>query len=262
MPGSKISTPTSRHRMPHIMRSFEAQSAAHQTHHNEEKKGPALNAKTIMLFCLLSATLIVVANIGLRIWGSNIANGPLTTNPDIQQVAIGSDIVRIKSNMIRYPAHRNKYSTEQLDAFFLWPTFEGYSKATKPKFDAEQISPQIVFVKLQPRFSENSMMQRVAPIYSKFMGVGKIDPQTDAIRYPLQETAGFMSEDMVVMASTRGKIAARCMETTNPVGEPYCFSDFPYGKSLSLTYRFHATLLPQWLEIDSKIRKKFDAMLR
>lgn len=215
-----------------------------------------------MLFCLISATLIVIANIALRYWGSKIANGTHTTNPAIHQVAINSDIVRIKSNMIRYPAHRNNYSSQQLDAFFYWPTFEGYSKTTKQVFDKGKISPQIVFVKLQPRFSESSMAQRIAPIYSKFMGVGKSDASNDTIRYPLMETAGFMHEEMIVASSERGKIAARCMQINNPVGEPYCFTDFPYGKGLSLTYRFHASLLDQWRAIDSKVRKKFGAMLR
>ena len=110
----------------------------------------------------------------------------------------GADIISLPANLIRFSSQRRMKEAKKLDLYLHWPTLEGYSEQLKPVFDGVQISNQIIFVNLLPRFSELDMSARLGPIYRKFL----VGPQTpvsnNLVSQRLDPDNGFINEYLIV----------------------------------------------------------------
>ena len=70
---------------------------------------------------------------------------------------------------------------------------------------------------------------------------------------------GSRTQIRVVTVTLRdGKHVGRCVDVAAKGATPYCISDIQVGTDLSVTYRFHASLLGQWMDIDHAVRARID----
>jgi len=219
------------------------------------------NLKLIVIISIFLALLMATFQLIAGYAGAELARAGHTTSTRIHRVQIGADIISLPANMIRFSSQRRMIEANKLDIYLHWPTLKGYSEQLKPVFDGVQISNRIIFVNLVPRFSELDMSARLEPIYQNFL----IGPQTlidnNLVSQQLDPGNGFINEYLIVEKNNPNPFTARCVKPGVNGESAYCIRDINIGESLSLTYRFHSDLIPQWLDLEQGIIGKFSAML-
>jgi len=245
-----------RHRGPNLQRKFQEQTTA-----TDEVSTLPGNLKLMVLISIFLALLVATIKLFAGYAGAELARAGHTTSTQIHRVIINRDIVSMPANLIRFSSQRRTKEATKLDLYLHWPTLDGYSEELKPIFNSIQISNQIVFVNLLPRFSDLDMSARIGPIYERFL----VGPQTpigiNLVSQQLDPENGFINEYLVVEKNNSNPFSARCVKPVTNGGSAYCIRDINIGESLSLTYRFHSDLIPQWFDLEQSIINKFNAMI-
>lgn len=245
-----------RHRYPNLQHKLQEQTGA-----TVEVLPLSGNLKLIVIFSIVLALLVVTIKLLAGYAGAELIRAGHTTSTQIHRVIINRDIASLPANMIRYPSQRRIKESKKLDLYVHWPTLDGYSEELKSVFNGIQISSQIIFITLLPRFSDLDMSARIGPIYENFL----IGPQTpvgdNLVSRQLDPENGFINEYLIVEKNNPNPFSARCEKPGSNGRAAYCIRDINIGESLSLTYRFHSDLIPQWLDLEQSIIKKFDAII-
>ncbi|MCP4184005.1 MAG: hypothetical protein GY761_11920 [Hyphomicrobiales bacterium] len=245
-----------RHRHPNLQQKFQQ-----QTIDTDEVPTISGHLKLIVISSILLALLVATIKLITGYVGAELARAGHTTSRQIHRVIVSRDIISLPANIIRYQSQRRINKTKKLDLYLHWPTLDGYSEELKSIFRSIQISNQIIFVSLLPRFSDLDMSARIGPIYEKFL-VGPRTPAGDnLVSQQLDPEHGFINEYLIVEKNNPNPFSARCVEHGSNSGSAYCIRDINIGESLSLTYRFHSDLIPQWFDLEQSIIKKFNAMI-
>lgn len=199
----------------------------------------------------------------LAIWiGDHIALGGNSKSTNRLSIIIGKDVVMLPENMVRYRAQRQVNEANKLDLYLAWPTMQGYTEALRTQFNTTPISPNIVFLTFEHRFSNLSMAQRVSAIYEKFSAKQPSWQLGQLAGFELKPEIGFLDEEMVIANDPGTEFAARCSRAQTTKTLPYCITDIPVGTNLTLTYRFHRKLLPRWKQLSAKIYDKARSFIR
>jgi hypothetical protein len=137
----------------------------------------------------------------------------------------------------------------------------GYSEAEKEEFNRSAVNPAILFVTIEPRTMSQDMTGRMQAIYSKFMDGPAVDAGYGLKRQALSEAGGFHGEELWYEAGSPYPFAARCVKPGEPSATPYCLRDIHVGHDLAVTYRFHRSLIGEWMALDAAIRAQMKMML-
>ncbi len=248
-----------RYRLPNLQTKMTNMADIEASKSRASKNGGILRLVLGVTFglALLAGIIFLVAGYA----GAELARAGHTINTKLRTISIGSDTITIPGNMIRYSSQRRATRSKRLDIYLHWPGMNGYSEELKSEFNNNRDNHNIVFVTLAPRFSTFDMSARINPIYRKFFTGENADIGNGLIAWQLDSGAGFIDERLVVQKDSPYPFAARCVSPGDTGTKPYCIRDIHIGKELSLTYRFHEKLLPQWLSLDRSIRNKFKLMI-
>ncbi len=193
--------------------------------------------------------------------GAEISRAGHSTDTTRKQIIIGNDVLAIPANAIRFRSQRRTGDSERVDMYFLWPEMAGYSERDAAAFNQTTVNPQLLFVTLEKRQMSQDMTGRIEPIYSKFMTGVSINAGHGLKRRALSAEGGFHQEDLWYEASSPWPFAARCNRPGESMAAPYCLRDIHVGRDLSVTYRFHLSLISDWMAIDAAIRAQIKDMI-
>lgn len=194
--------------------------------------------------------------------GDEISQAGHTDSAAIHEVIIENDVLGITANMIRFPAQRFSGNHERVDIYALWPLMSGYSEENKSAFNMGKDSDKVVFITLERRSMSKDMAGRVIPIYSQFFEGTAQETSMGLTSHTLSKKSGYIDEDLYLETNSPYPFATRCIRETSKVSKPFCMRDIFVGRNLTLTYRFHKSLLPEWANLERMVRKRFNLMLK
>jgi len=209
-------------------------------------------------FSLLSAIAIYLL---AEILGNEIAKGGHSDSTALHEIVIGNDVLHVPANLIRFASQRRSRDLEKLDLYMHWPTLSGYQAENAEIFNSSDHQQSIVFLGIEPRSMSIDMAGRIDPIYRKFFDGPALKSRFGLTRQPLLSSSGFIDEDLYIEAGSPYPFVARCLRTDSLAGIPYCIRDIHIGNDLMLTYRFHASLLAQWMNLERDVRSKMKQLL-
>jgi len=220
------------------------------------------NFLSIMVkICVFMAVCAAVLYAAATFYGSLVAQAGHSTSDAQKQIVIGDDVITVPENMIRFRSQRDANNLNRLDLFAHWPSMRGYSSEKAAHFDAIGGPSPILFVSLEPRDMTKDMSGRVSSIYDKFFSGPPIDAGNGLVRRAFSSDSAYFSEDLYYEVGSPYPFAARCIRESDKVADPFCIRDIHIGRDMMLTYRFHSSLLPQWLAIDRTVRQTYSEML-
>ena len=134
-------------------------------------------------FTLLALVSVLISFVGRQI-GSEISMGGHTDDVTPHEIVIGSDIVSVPANMIRFPEQRRDGIADRMDLYAQWPSLSGYTPAAKPIFNNQDKAGRLLFISFEQRVMTRDMSGRFAPIYKSMIeGAGEPLPN-GLVRYP------------------------------------------------------------------------------
>ena len=227
--------------------------------HEDPAKALASGNLAIRLVLTVVAMLAVLTAAVLALFwaiGTELSRAGSSPSTELYRIDFGQDTLQIPANEIRFRAHRRSGQAERLDLYYLWPAMTGYTEAFEAEFDSETLNPNLLFVTVEPRRMTADMAGRLDPIYKKFLEGEPVALYDGLVAQRLSAKSGYIGEYLVV--SGDGKHVGRCVDVAAKGATPYCISDIQVGTDLSVTYRFHASLLGQWMDIDHAFRARID----
>ncbi len=206
-----------------------------------------------VFFVFLGAAILAAVIKLAGLWlGRDIALGGHTDSTELHEIVIGNDVVIAPANMIRFASSRRDGEAERLDLYASWPQMQGYTEATRDRFNAAG-GGAILFLSLEPRSMSRDMIGRYAPIYKALIGPGVPGP-AGLVVHRFTGRSGYLDESLVVAGDGDDKtFVARCLENAQGVVAP-CETDIHVGEDLSLTWRFPRELLAEWQSLDAAVR--------
>lgn len=216
-----------------------------------------------IIFRVCCAFMAFTAMILGAVWllGAEISRAGHSSDTGIKQLVIGNDVLGVPGNIIRFRSQRRWGALERADLYLLWPQMEGYSEAGKDQFNGTTLNPAILFITIERRQMSQDMTGRIEPIYSKFLAGSAVNAGHGLMRRGLSAEGGFHNEDLWFEANSPYPFAARCTRPGDGSAAPYCLRDIHFGRNLSVTYRFHLSLIGEWMAIEAAIRAQMNQML-
>jgi len=226
---------------------------------------PKLSITLINKLLIISASMMLVAAIlyaSATIFGEQISHGGHSNNTNKLRIEIGSDILSVPENSIRFAAQRKPGISDGLELYLHWPSLSGFSTALESDFNSSAQDSNLVFIRLEERSMQYDMSGRVETIYKRFFkGAAEIQ-SFGLVRQPLNPDAGYINEDLYYAAASPYPFATRCVRDDKNIATPFCIRDIHVGRRLVLTYRFHKKFLPQWIEIDQALRAHIKSLIK
>ena len=207
---------------------------------------------------LVTATIVLA----VRLFGAEIAKAGHSVDSGLRQVVIGNDVMDVPGNVIRFRTQRRSGNSDRLDLYFYWPEMAGYSDRLAEQFNSPEVNPAILFVNVEPRDMTQDMTGRVEPIYSKFLIGTESNEGHGLRRRALSASGGFAGEDLWYETGSPYPFTARCTRPGEQAATPYCLRDIHMGRDLSVTYRFHLSLISEWMALETAVRAEINAMLQ
>lgn len=226
---------------------------------------PAVRASFLVLvvkttvFLMLSAVLILG---GSSLYGKIVSQAGNTSSTALRQIVIGNDVLELPENMIRFRSQRRSTALERIDLHVHWPDISGYTEENAAAFNSLDDDSPIIFVTIEQRDMSRDMSGRISAIYETFLAGPPVDAGNGLVRRAFASASAYGSEDLYYEAGNPYPFAARCIRETERTITPFCLRDIHVGRDLMLTYRFHKSLLPEWMVMDRAIRQTFSASLR
>lgn len=219
---------------------------------------------TARLLMILSIVLTGVTGVVLLlVWmvGTELSRAGHTIDTSMRQIEIGNDVLAVQANHIRFRSQRRNGIVDRADLYFFWPQMSGFTEALENEFNSDTVNPNILFVTLEPRRMSRDMSGRIDAIYRKFFVGAPTSAPGGLLRQNLSTASGYAGEYLVFERSNPQPFVARCVEDSEAGATPYCIRDFHIGRDISVTYRFHISLLDQWMPLDYAIRASINAMI-
>jgi len=209
-------------------------------------------------FMAVTALILFLAS---SLYGNYVAKAGHTDDKSIKQIIVGNDVISLPMNMIRYGNQRTKTTAQRLDLYAHWPSLSGYSADYKDAFSSMENDAPIIFLTLEQRNMSLEMSGRVERIYEHFYAGPPIESVAGLVRRPFSKDSAYFSEDLYYEINSPYPYATRCIRESDSVAAPFCIRDIHIGHGLTLTYRFHISLLKEWNTIERAIKNKFNHML-
>lgn len=228
---------------------------------------PLLSDRIMRLALIIVSTLVVLTaalSFAGRWFGEQLALGGNTTSTEPFAITIGLDRIELAANTIRLPEARRSGPTERVDLYLTWPDLSGYSNTNAQQFKSTAHPGTLVFLQLTQITMSRDMSGRLEPIYRSLFEGDAVDFGAGLLLHRFKGESGYAGEVMLT-STTSGNdtYAVRCIlpaPGTLPT-DADCQRDITIGNSLSVLYRFSATLLPQWRALDTAVRDYVESRL-
>lgn len=229
----------------------------------DNKRQPISNdfGKLVVKLCAFFVVVTGLIYVAAGYYGSLIAMGSHTSSTTLRQIVIGSDVVTVPENMIRFSGQRKATELSRLDLHTHWPSMTGYDTSLIEAFNSTDPATPILYVALEPRDMAKDMSGRISSIYEKFFSGPPVEAGNGLVRRAFSTQSAYFSEDLYYEAGSPYPFAARCIRESEQMAGEFCIRDIHIGRDMMLTYRFHKSLLPEWMAMDSAVRRTFTAML-
>ncbi|MER2533998.1 MAG: hypothetical protein ABTQ31_02405 [Rhizobiaceae bacterium] len=225
--------------------------------------GSSLMVRIFYGFVVL-AVLSLCVSLGGKMLGRSVILGGHTDDRTPHLIAIGDDVLSVPANMIRQQGARHDGAAKRLDLYLLWPALDGYTAGTRDEFNHVGGRKGILFVSIEERSMSQDMSGRLRPIYDHIVRQPGTPAAAGLVAFDFKEGSGYANETLMVAAGADSAqpFAARCLSGRSATESlAPCERDVHVGKSLSLTYRFPAELLPHWRELEAAMRAKAEEFL-
>ncbi len=217
-------------------------------------------SKLTVIYSLAMAVLTTALFALSSYYGDAISKGGHTTSGRLHEVRVGQADLLIPENMIRYRSQRYANAADRIYLYMHWPSLGGYNENNREFFDSLEAKIPIIFAQIEPRQMSRDMSGRVQQIYANFFSGPPVDAGNGLVRRAFAANSPYFSEDLYYEPNSPYPYAARCVREGDRIADPYCIRDVHLGRGLSLTYRFHVSLMPQWLAIDRMVRERIAEM--
>jgi len=212
----------------------------------------------VMAILLLASALLYAA---ANHFGDDISRGGHSASEDKLEVVVGSEVLYIPENYIRYTNQRRSGVHQRLELYILWPSLAGYTDTYSEEFNKTSEESNLIFATLEKRSMAYDMSGRISSIYKRFFFGEPTPYKAGLVKQSLTSEGGFIDEDLYYAAGSPYPFATRCVKDNSSVGTPYCLRDIHITENLSLTYRFHKRKLEDWISIDRKLRELVKSMI-
>ncbi|MCO5133693.1 MAG: hypothetical protein M9908_04935 [Phyllobacteriaceae bacterium] len=246
--------------MPGYHRQLRNASAAQEAAQVEKILSQSFMALLIKLALAMTAVALVIFA-SASYYGAIVAKGGHETETVTRQVAIANEVLNVPANMIRFRSQRKSRALERLDLYAHWPTMQGYSDDRAAIFDDMKAGAPLLFISIEPRDMTTDMSGRVSTIYEKFFAGPPIDAGHGLVRRAFSSESAYFMEDLYYQMDSPYPFAARCIRESDRIAAPYCIRDIHIGKDLMVSYRFHANLIGEWMELDRAVRETVNGFL-
>ena len=215
----------------------------------------------LLKFCGVLAGIAIALYAAAHVYGAFVISGGYTSSQAPVQITIGNDVMNAPVNTIRFRSQRVSTSLPRLDLAFHWPSMQGYGPQTAQHFDSLDDVQPLVFVSLEKRETSRDMSGRVASIYEMFFSGPPVEAGHGLVRRAFSHDSAYFLEDLYYQPASPYPWAARCIRESDRVAAPFCIRDIHVGDNLSLTYRFHASMIGDWLAMERAVRARIEAMI-
>ena len=194
----------------------------------------------------------IAAFILLNLWLRHQMNRTEFTSSTAQlEFTMGTDVLRIPANHVRFEHQRNKTSLDQLDLVFLYSQMSGYSNTHKASFNATGNESRLIHLSLRKRELSYDMTNRLSSVYRQlFEGAPTAGP-AGLILQPLRPGSGYDEEVLAIGEYGSQKWVARCQTPQSNV-RPTCIRDVFVGRNISALISFPLHMLAEWKAIEKK----------
>jgi hypothetical protein len=203
----------------------------------------------------------VIAGVALSVSDWFAAN-ETTADTSQYEIVIGDDVLYVPANAIRFRAQRASSAQNRIDLHLRWPELDGYTAEADTEFRGDRANPNLILLTLASRAMRLDMSGRVEPIYARFFDGQPLPAGNGLVRQALAASSGFVDEDLYYEKDSPYPYAARCIRPGLAMSEPYCLRDIHLGRGLSVTYRFHISLIADWMAIEAAVRARLHGFLR
>lgn len=210
------------------------------------------------------AALTVTISVTGRILGERIALAGHTEDTTPVDAIIGQDHVRLPANAIRVEEQRQTGRAERVDLYLTWPGMAGYSHAERARFNDATRPEGLIFLNLSQSTMSRDMSGRLGPIYSHLFDDRPEPGPAGLTLQRLKENSGYGEEVFFTGILPDGSgYAVRCMIPADAQQSTSadCQRDIHIGRDLSVLYRFSSRLLPQWQDMEARIRSYLSGSL-
>lgn len=215
---------------------------------------------TLKITCFMSV-IAAVFYLSAGWFGDIVSKAGHTTSTSIKRFSVQDNFINVPLNMVRFSDQRNSGTVDRLDLYAHWPSLSGYSEKLAQDFDSMQDDAPLVFMSIEKQTMHEEMSGRIEKIYEKFFAGPPIDAGNGLVRRAFSAESAYFSEDLYYEINNPYPFAARCIRENDKVAAAFCIRDIHVGKGLTLTYRFHASLMPKWRDLESSMRSKFATMI-
>lgn len=190
-------------------------------------------------------------------YGERLSLAGHTDSQQVFSISIGSDMLQVPANMIRFREQRASGAAERLNVYLTWPDMQGYSQANRARFDQLDLANQLIFIELSQATMSRDMSGRLEPIYSRLFEGEPKAVGYGLVQHSLRADSGYAGEALFTASRpAKPDYVVRCVLPQAQSTEPSsgdCQRDIHIGSGLTVLYRFSATLLPDWEPIDRAI---------
>ncbi len=216
----------------------------------------AMAARIVVVITLLVCLTLALIFAG-RWLGARLAMGGFSDSPEILDIFIGQDHLKLPSNAVRTDTQRKTGPAEQIDLVLTWPELEGYSHDNRNRFYDITDAGSLIFVEISQRTMTHDMAGRFNPVYRRLLQPQAIPGPSGLTGYRFRPDSSYRGEVLFVSPSgSNPSFAMRCMETPEIQGAANtdCQNDTEAGQDLTIMTRYSKRLLPQWQAIDTAIK--------
>lgn len=223
---------------------------------------PVFPALPRMLWKMALGLMVLTAGaVGVaQLVGDELARAGHSDDTTPHRVQVADVLLSVPRNYIRFGDERRSPALDRLDLYAHWPSLSGYSDELRDAFSGTGVDPSILFVTVEPRLMNHDMSTRAAALYSKFLVGEEIDTGNGLRKRQLSPKAGFVDEDLYYEAGAAVPFVTRCIRAGATGMAAFCIRDILVGESLTVTYRFHVSLIEDWRRLDAAIHGLVDTM--
>lgn len=227
-----------------------------------------LPRSALIKIALISLGVLLVLSCAIslagRWFGHSISMAGHTDSTKAFEVVIGNNVIQAPANAIRFDHARRDGIAQRLDLYLRWPDLAGYSDDYRDDFNNVGVERRIIFASLEPRLMSRDMSGRFEPIYDDLIEKQGQSGPADLTIYSFTAKSGYANEQLVVgKRAGRMPFVTRCLTGVSAEQSlAPCQRDVDVGDNLSLSYRFPASLLPEWRDLDTRIVEKTRSMIK
>lgn len=201
---------------------------------------------------LLGLTMLIY--IAGRTYGERMSLGGHTDDQTPLKIAIGNEILSIKTNQIRFADQRNEGNTDGISLYVSWPEFEGYLQTNKQKFNQSGAESQLIFINIGQTDGAADMSARYNPIYHNFIHGESEDGPSNLLRYRMDPQSNFKDEILYAENIIKERpFVILCFDRSSKEipNAANCQRDIQLNGNLIVTYRYAQEMLKDWRNIEA-----------